>query len=287
LTETQGSVGRPLRLEDAGLISGPLARIAADLSESVFANLYLFRHVHGYRLVEASLPHITGRTYDGADIVIPLFDVETTDPVAVRRLLGPDGWLYPLAENPAERLSDRYETRWNDDDSDYVYAAERMRSFAGLKVRRQQLRKFEALGPVSVHRIETVSDDAEAKVILGQWQADVAKPWAATDYAACAEAIEARAALGLFGLVTEVSGEPAGFVLASAISPQMAVIHFAKGLRRYDGVFPFMFRAFAREFSQFDWLNFEQDLGNPRFRQAKRSYRPARMGRKFRLRPRL
>jgi hypothetical protein len=161
-----------------------------------------------------------------------------------------------------------------------------MRGLTGMKVRRQQLRKFEALGGIRARPIETDDDAEVARALLDGWQADVAKPWAATDYAACAEAIAVRGALGLVGLIAEAAGEPAGFVLASPIGGKTAVIHFAKGLRRFDGVFPYLFRGFAREFIRFDWLNFEQDLGNPRFRQTKRSYRPVRMGRKYRLRPR-
>jgi hypothetical protein len=263
-----------------------MAKVAGELSETAFANLYLFRDVHNYRLVEGPLTHVRGRTYDGASIVMPLFDLDAADPSQVAALLGEDRWLYPIAEPVAARLADRYAGTWNDDDSDYVYAAERMRSLQGMKVRRQQLRKFEALGETHARRIETEADAAVARALLDGWQADVAKPWAATDYAACAEAIEARGALGLIGLIAEAAGEPAGFVLASPIGRATAVIHFAKGLRRFDGVFPYLFRGFAREFAAFDWLNFEQDLGNPRFRQTKRSYRPVRMDRKCRLRPR-
>jgi hypothetical protein len=286
LTEGAAADGRPLRLEDAARIAEPLCAIAAGLSESVFANLFLFRNVHGYRLHEGPLPHITGRTYDGVATVLPLFDVRAADVSAVRRLLGADRWLYPFAESRAEDLGGDYAAAWNDDDSDYVYAADRMRSFDGLKTRRQQLRRFEGSPGVSVRPLDDDAAAADAQAVLDRWQADVAKPWAATDYAACAEALAHRTVLGLSGLIVEVAGDPAGFVLASRISSDMAAIHFAKGLRRYDGVFPFMFRAFALEHPGLARLNFEQDLGNPRFRQTKRSYRPLYMARKFRLRPR-
>lgn len=284
LTDDETANGRPLRLEDAARVAAPLGDIAAGLSESVFANLFLFREVHGYRLHEGPLAHISGRTYDGAQVVLPLFEVQGADISALRRLLGADRWLYPFAERPAQALGDRYVSVWNDDDSDYVYDAERMRSFVGLKARRQQLRRFEGASSVSIRPLDDTAAAACAQTILDRWQADTAKPWAATDYAACAQALAQRNALGLFGLIVEVAGDPAGFVLASRISSDMAAVHFAKGLRRYDGVFPFMFRALAREHPDLARLNFEQDLGNPRFRQSKRSYRPLYMARKLRLR---
>lgn len=284
MTGDEAANGRPLRLEDAACIAAPLGAIAAGLSESVFANLFLFRDVHGYRLHEGPLPHVSGRTYDGVQVVLPLFDVQGADASVLRRLLGPDRWLYPFAESQIQTFGDHFVSAWNDDDSDYIYDAERMRSFAGLKTRRQQLRRFEASAGISVRPLDNAAAAADAQIILDRWQADAAKLWAATDYAACAQALAQRDRLGLFGLIVAVAGDPAGFVLASRISSDMAVVHFAKGLRRYDGVFPFMFRTFALAHPDLTRLNFEQDLGNPRFRQSKRSYRPVHMARKFRLR---
>jgi hypothetical protein len=273
-------------LDDAGWI-GPAARAAlSPLSESAFANLYLYRDVHRYRVVEGALPHVLGEAYDGEAVAVPLFDPAAAPVEAVRRLLGASRRLYPIEASRADALAGLYERDWNEADSDYVYDAARMRGLTGLKVRRSQADRFVAAADPRVQPIATPADERAALAVLDQWLADVAKPWAATDYAACREGIEQREALGLFGLLVFAGREPGGFVLASEIAPDMAAIHFAKGLRSLDGVFPFMFREFARTFLRYERLNFEQDLGHAGFRQAKRSYRPARMQRKFRLRPR-
>lgn len=279
--------GRALTLDDRGPVGAAMRAWAAPLSESAFANLYLFRQVHGYRLVEAAdLPHITGTTYDGEETVIPLFDVAAADAGKVRALLGDGPSLFPVEERRAAALADRYVGTWNEADSDYVYDAARMRALAGLKTRRQQADRFEAAAAPVVVPIVRPAETAMAAGVLDQWLADVAKPWAATDYAACREALELREALGLFGLLVLAGGTPGGFVLASELAPDMAVIHFAKGLRSLDGVFPFLFRQFARDYPRYALINFEQDLGHAGFRQAKRSYAPVRLQRKFRLRPR-
>jgi hypothetical protein len=275
--------GRPLRLEDAAWIA-PAARAAlSPLSESAFANLYLFRDVHGYRVVEGALPYVIGAAYDGQGVVLPLFDVAAAPPEAVREILDSRS-LYPVDEARAAALAGLYEGGFSEADSDYVYDAARMRTLAGAKTRRLQAERFEAATAPRVELIDTPAAERAAAQVLDQWLADVAKPWAATDYAACREAIASRSALGLFGLIVFAGSEPGGFVLASEIAPDMAAIHFAKGLRSLDGIFPYMFRRFAEAHTQYAWLNFEQDLGHPGFRQAKRSYRPARLQRKFRLR---
>ena len=256
----------------------------SPLSESAFANLYLFRDLHRYRVVEGELPHLLGSTYDGQEAALPLFDLDAAPVDQVKALLGPSRQLYPVGEARAAAVADRYEGGWSEADSDYVYDAARMRGLTGLKVRKAQADRFEATATPRVQPITGTADDRAAVAVLDQWLADVAKPWAATDYAACREAIEKREALGLFGLLVFAGREPGGFVLASEVAPDMAAIHFAKGLRSLDGVFPYMFRRFAQDHSQYAWVNFEQDLGHPGFRQAKRSYRPARMQHKFRLR---
>jgi hypothetical protein len=265
----------------------PAARAAlSPLSECAFANLYLFRDAHHYRVVEGEFPHLLGRTYDGEATVTPLFDLDVAPRDVVRDMLGPERRLYPVSEARAAALGAACEGDWNDADSDYVYEAARMRTLSGLKLRRSQAERFGAAAAPRVEVLQGEGAAQAARAILDLWLAEAAKPWAATDYAACREAIALRAPLGLFGLVVHAGGEPGGFVLASEVAPDMAAVHFAKGLRRLGGIYPYMFREFARTFLRYDWLNFEQDLGHPGFRQAKRSYRPVRMQRKLRLRPR-
>ncbi|HEY3696816.1 phosphatidylglycerol lysyltransferase domain-containing protein [Phenylobacterium sp.] len=278
--------GRALTLDDRGRVNAAMRAWATPLSESTFPNLYLFREVHAYRLVETpGLPHVTGAAYDGEAIVIPLFDLAAADAGEVRALLGDGRRLYPVPEHRAAALADRYAASWNEADSDYVYDAARMGALDGLKSRRRQADRFEAAAAPAVIPIASAAETAMAAGVLDRWLADVAKPWAATDYAACREALELREALGLFGLLVLAQGAPGGFVLASEVAPDMAAIHFAKGLRSLDGVFPFLFRQFARRYPQYALINFEQDLGHAGFRQAKRSYAPVRLQRKFRLRP--
>lgn len=278
--------GRALTLDDAGWMAAAARAALAPLSECAFANLFLFRETHGYRLVEGPWPHLTGRTYDGEETVTPLFDLTAAPVETVREILGEGRRLYPVDEARAVALGEAYEGAWNEADSDYVYDAARMRTLTGLKDRRSQADRFATEAEPRIEPLESASSLRAANTLLDLWLDEAAKPWAATDYAACREALELREALGLSGLVVFAGAEPVGFVLASELTPDMAAIHFAKGLRAPVGVYPFMFRAFARWKTNLRWINFEQDLGHPGFRQAKRSYRPVRMQRKFRLAPR-
>jgi hypothetical protein len=268
------------------LADGPelRARLRGPFSETSFANLYLFRRVHNYRVIEGPLPHVEGRTYDGTRHLLPLFDPVTASPEALRRLLRGGRVLYPVSEETTLALAAQgFVAAWNDADSDYFYNAEAMSELEGARAKRSQARKFEREWNPEVRDVEG-STLADAQCVLDRWQADVDKPWAQTDYEACAEALGLRDQLGMFGLVTYAKGEPAGLVLTSEAADGTVVVHFAKGGRAFDGVFPYMFRELARRVkSSSRCLNFEQDLGNPGFRQSKRAFAPAAWLRKYRV----
>jgi hypothetical protein len=108
------------------------------------------------------------------------------------------------------------------------------------------------------------------------------------DEEACRDALAFARELDLDGFVHWADGKPAGFLLAEELQPGVWVIRFAKGLVRFKGIAQYMFHHFAcRTDARVDWLNFEQDLGLPAFRQTKLSYRPAFLLRKWRLRLRI
>lgn len=271
-----------LTLEDEAWFAGGAGQICAHLSESAFSNLYLYRAVHRYRRHDGPLPHISGVTYDGVRCVLPLFDPASAPAPLVEDMLG-DGCLFPMSDGQAQAWGDRFRAAALDDDSDYVFDARRMARLTGAKERRRQADLFEDHHQPQLRDIGPADDQALLAILSG-WLEDVGRLREVTDTDICAEAIALRERLGLFGLIAHTrQGEPAGFLLASALAPDMAAVHFAKGRRLFEGVFPAMFRAFARRRPGFRWINFEQDLGNPGFRQSKRAYAPARLMRKNRL----
>ena len=72
--------------------------------------------------------------------------------------------------------------------------------------------------------------------------------------------------------------------MAQRLSSSVAVIRFGKGLEAYTSIYPFMFHHASTAWPELQWLNFEQDLGLPNFRQSKRPYQPAELIRKYRVR---
>jgi uncharacterized protein len=283
-----GTRGRAVRRpNDRPLVTGDIERLheltsgqQAPFSELCAANLYLFRDVHAYRLSLEETVYVRGITYDGMPHLAPLARLDDDALAALSLRSGLP--LYPLAPRAGWRSS------CNPDDSDYVFNASDLADYKGAvrKAPRRMRRRFRR---ECQPRDEPFTPErtADALAVLDAWLDDVGKPWAATDYGACREAFTLFEPLGLKGLVTFTGdGDPAGFLLGSPLGDGSLAIHFAKGKRRYPGVFPHLFSRFAEvEGHRFPRLNFEQDLGKPGFRQAKRSHGPSGLLHKHRLHP--
>ncbi|WP_162574192.1 phosphatidylglycerol lysyltransferase domain-containing protein [Variovorax sp. PBL-H6] len=289
------SVGAPLTLALASRIApllsarieGLAERTPADLS---FGNLWLFRRPHQWRWHDRPWPCISGLAYDGQRVAIPLFDVRNAPPNALHDVVQRHGALFPLCERETVAVQSAggspFELTELRDDADYVYPAGAFRRYRGRALQKKanlmaQLQAAHSLrvAPYAEH----LRDDALA--VLEGWMRDKGKAPGEADDEACREALALAPQLNLDGFVHWADGAPAGFVLAEELQPGVWVIRFAKGLVRFKGIAQYMFHHFAcRTDARVDWLNFEQDLGLPGFRQTKLSYRPAFLLPKWRLR---
>ena len=261
------------------------------ISELSFSNFYLFREAHQYRYVTGAWPHIIGQTYDGARHVTPLFDPATAPAEVLADLLAEHNCLYPLAAAEVAMLDPQCFV-WSSvrDDADYLYASQVFCDYAGVELRkkRQAVAQLQTMHVLTCAPLSVATGDVAAH-ILQAWMHDKNKQSGEADEAACAEALSYAEIFGLEGWLFRADGEPAGFVLAQPLAPRTVAMRFAKGLDAYPGIYPHMFQSCCRHWGDsVQWLNFEQDLGNPNFRRTKLSFQPEVLLEKFRvsLRPR-
>ena len=273
-------------------LRAPLAETAP--SELTFLNLLLFRTVRHWRYHAQPLPHIAGRSYDGSVQLLPLFDIATADPAELRHMQGEHAWFAPLASATLARFDGTgYATRTERDDADYLYAAATFRDYAGagLGPKRAAVERLLTSHAMQVLPLDAATAPA-ASAVLDGWCDDKGVAPDAADAPACREALALLAAgqhgmpmTALSGRLHLADGEPAGFVICEQLNPGVLVVRFAKGLRRFDGIFPSLYRQIVLESGDaVRWLNFEQDLGRPNFRRSKLSFRPAQLLPKHRVR---
>lgn len=256
------------------------------LSEYAFANLWLFRREHRYRFTDGPWPWISGLTYDGEHHAMPLFALDQAPAGVIDALLAQHDCLYPVPLDQARRLDPlRYRHEARRDDADYLYPADHFRYYRGalLNKKRNLMKQL-----LRSHAVQAVPYGPEwqgpALCVLEGWMHDKGKPPGGADEQPCRDALADADALGLTGFGYRVDGEPAGFVLAEALQPGVYAMRFAKSLGHHKGLAQYMFHHFCTERTEARWLNFEQDLGLPNFRQTKQSYQPEALLDKCRVR---
>ncbi|HOW58094.1 MAG TPA: phosphatidylglycerol lysyltransferase domain-containing protein [Candidatus Omnitrophota bacterium] len=259
------------------------------LSEFSFANLYLFREVHDHQvLMDGDMILISGRTYDGRRFVMPTTDIQATDVERLWTAVQEYDFIFPVAEQDLEMFSgQKFRNEFDEGDSDYVYTIEKLSTYKGRKLhgKKNLLNQFLDLYTPEARPL-TRERMADAVDILETWQVDVGEDKNDTDYYPCREAFDLYDELVLCGGIYYVEKEPAGLIIGEEIHENMFALHFAKGKRKFKGLYQYMFNQFAKILPrQYEYLNFEQDLGKLALRIAKSSYDPDMILKKYRICP--
>jgi hypothetical protein len=278
-----------LGLKHQAMLHERLKNAGSFFSEYSFANLYLFREIHDYHVV--IVPEgifISGRAYNNRRFLMPTEAIREDRLDTVLGLLRDNESLFPI---PEERLPifDRKNVllEFSEDDSDYVYTVGKLSTYQGQKLHGQKNLLNQFLSRYTPEARPLTRDRMDdAREILEVWHADVGQEKTDTDYFPCSEAFELYDALVLCGGIYYVEGEAAGFIFGEEIRPDMFALHFAKGKRKFKGLYQYMYNHFANILpKQYAFLNFEQDLGKLALRIAKSSYDPDRILKKYRVRP--
>ncbi len=275
-----------LSLDHMDLLQRRLRSITTCISEYSFPNLYLFRKNHEYRVLAGDDIFILGKTYDGLSFAMPTRDLRGSEPRALADIIKDHGALYPIPEEWLDSFpSDLFLADYHDNDSDYIHYIEKLISYKGKKLHgkknllNQFLNRYE-------HCALPLTDDllGDALKVLEDWQASVNDAPEHTDYYQCREAIELYGTLSLCGGIYYVDGAPAGFIIGEELNDKVFALHFAKGNRAVKGLYQFMYSNFAGIMpSKYCCFNFEQDLGKESLRQAKSTYEPEHLVKKYRI----
>lgn len=277
---------KKLNLEDREIVSNRISKNPSWISEYSFANLYLFREEHDYRLLVNDDIYILGKTYDGESYIMPLAPITPTMIPHLDKYMQQYPICFPIEESSLPAFTNKnLKISYHEGDSDYIYSKEKMSHYPGRKLhkKRNLLKQFKEKYTFS-EQVLSGKNKADARLLLDGWQNDVGLKQEETDYKACAEAIELSETLNLKGCICYVDNEPGGFLLGEYLTDETFAIHFAKGRRKYKGLYQFMYSSFAKKLPErVKYLNFEQDLGKLALKIAKSSYQPDFLLKKYRL----
>jgi hypothetical protein len=232
---------------------------------------------------------ILGKGYDGSPYSLPPLGGDRVE--SARRLLY-SGWeLYGADEQLAATLagSGTVMSLEDRDSFDYVYLRNDLAELPGNRYHKKKNRisYFTNRHEFTVEEYgDRRRDDCLA--LLDDWtrvHTGMTNSSLAQEVQATAEALAISQQLGLEGIVVLVAGKVRAFALGERLNVTTSVCHFQKADPFLDGLYQLVDREFSRRlFTDCEYVNKEQDLGEPNLRKSKLSYHPVELVRKYRLR---
>jgi hypothetical protein len=256
-------------------------KLSEGISEFTFANLYLFRAVHQYRvsMLEGELLLLHGIDGQKTFFMLPFGLPEAH---VLEQLFNTFQMMKCVSASQIKDLTSIGCTISEDRDNfDYLYLRQDLAELAGRKFQKKRnlIKAFvnnyayEGCPLLETHKTDVME-------ILEKWRANREGPG---DYGPAKEALEKAEELQLCGGIYYAEDRPVAYSLGEELACGTSfVIHFEKAVGEYKGLWQFVNQAFAAILpAQYETLNREQDLGNEGLRKAKLSYKPTGFVQKF------
>ena len=278
---------RTIEITDKPLLDRIFSDLQPRISELTFAGLYLFRRAHEYRLAttEGSII-VLGKGYDGADYFLPPLGGDVAQALKVmfshgQTLYGADDQFNSrhLTENTLQITELR-------DSCDYLYLREELATLPGNRFHKKKNRisYFTRRHDYTVALFSSEQLDG-CLSLLDRWTLSLGNEIGGSfhmESEAASEALRSAEELGLEGVVITVNDSVAAFALGERLNNDTAVCHFEKADPFKEGLYQLVNREFARIlFQECRYINREQDLGDMGLRNAKLSYHPVELVKKF------
>lgn len=253
----------------------------ADLQLCVWRDTFVVRQIIGE---QNAFSYPIGRDPDGMIDELVEYTNSTRLPL---RFFAIDGRTLAAirADQRLQPAMWAYDRRW----SDYIYSFETAMTFKGraFSGQRNHVNKFTRLyGPPQL-RFLTADDRTAVREMLDEYGAEHSD--------ACAlERLELARTSSLFDVCGVLELYPAGLFIDGKLAAlsigevvgDSLLIHVEKALTRYEGIYPAMYSAYLRLMAErlgrpLNYVNREDDSGDPGLRTSKTQYHPLCMADKY------
>ncbi len=284
---------KPIELEDKGIIDKYLGTEQNMGCEMCFSSLYIWRKAYDmqYAVVDGCLVLWSKDGENPAGLRFPVGDGDRL--LAAKKAcdymvaIGEKPQFYGVTDNAVEFIennTDEYEIGNMSIYSDYVYETEKMINLSGKKLhsKKNHLNRFKRTYKYEYVNI-TARDKNDILKAYDSW-ADISDKYLAAERDAIGDVIENIDYLGIKGAMLKVDGEIVAFTFGDKLTDDMAVIHIEKANTAYNGAYAAINQMFAEnQWSDFKYLNREDDCGLEGLQKAKKSYQPVFMVEKYKV----
>jgi uncharacterized protein len=280
----------PLKLEQHRLLDDFLKKYPQSLTGYTFATLAAWQGFFQYGWVFAEPKTLLISCMLEPDksrhLMQPVGNL--SDSVSQKLLEGAAGLPYPLKilgvsesfKKQNSRFSEQFTAREDRAVSNYLYSAELLSQLPGRKYakKRNLLAQASGLYRWSVEELTGATTDSCLEVLasIRQEENPNIEGMLARELAALDCTVRHFDEFGQRGLAIKVNGRPVAFSIFEAISTSTVAVHFERALRSYKGLYQVINWETAKVVAAqgYQFINREEDLGDPGLRDAKLSYHP-------------
>lgn len=281
---------RPLVLSDKVVFDECFQKLQPIVSEFTFASLYLFRKAHQYEVSHlGNSLVISGKGYDGSSYCLPPFGGDVRSSLEQMLLAGRE--IYAVDDQLLSSQPDLHSSFVVVEDRDafdYVYRRTDLALLPGNRYHKKRNRVSYFAGRHS-HVVDYYAEGYREGVLqlIDEWldnRVDSGPISRELEAEAAVGAVKDADQLGLQGVVILVDGKVRAFALGERLNGSTAVCHFEKADPFMEGLFQLVNQKFCQMcFTECEYVNREQDLGQSNLRSTKMSYHPAFFVKKYRL----
>jgi hypothetical protein len=188
-----------------------------------------------------------------------------------------------------EMMGDQVELIALREDEEYIYSVKELielrgRRFHGKRNHYNYFIKNYEFQTVEIKTPEIIEDCLD---LIRQWFSGkgIGDAELLAEQNAIVDTLEKLEELRLKSMALYVDNKLVGFTIGERLTPEMTIIHFEKAYAEYRGAYNYLNQYFLEEhFSDTLYVNRQEDAGDEGLRQAKLSYRPIRMLKKYYIR---
>lgn len=290
---------KPLELEDRELFLKYLKDYNFNTYEYSFATLYLWRKLCNveYAIIKDAIivkkSEKSFGTYfmqpigykkenlkDIIDILMEIREEDRNIKCLFRDIEG------PFLEELKEIFPDKVCFCDDENNFDYIYSREELMTLKGNRFHKKRNHYNQFINSyefeVKDFDDEGVVDDCREFAVAWNENKDNVSQQLEYELDGIKDLLENYKALGLQGMAVYVDEKLIGFTIGERVNDKMAIIHIEKADANYKGAYNFVNKTFIeRYYSNLLFINREEDLGVEGLRDAKSSYHPIKLERKY------
>jgi len=285
---------KDLSLEEKPLLDTLFKHFPPLLSEFTFTNLFIWRHA--YQLKVSRLKNFLCLLSDQGENSFFFPAIGEGDMVECYRVLlqylKEKGALPKIARVPEAVVAkidwkaEGFVAELDRAQSDYIYLTEDLIKLEGRKYHRKRNHIKQFKEKYTYQYIPLTSEWISECLRLETEWCDLRHceviPGLLNESIAIKEAFTHFEELGLKGGAILINGKVEAFTLGEPLNQDTVVIHIEKANSAYEGLYSLINQAFLEnQWSEYTYVNREQDLGEEGLRKAKESYFPHHMVNKY------